>query len=82
VLGEVPGVPLEEALGLALELLSPALFLQAASPISGTIDIMASNVFNDIYSPPFFGFDCSRTAASSLLAPGQVGSMQMFTGCR
>jgi hypothetical protein len=82
VLGEVLAVPLEEALGLLLELLSRALFLHAASPISGTIDIMASNVFNDINSPPFFGLIAAGPLLSSLLAPGQVGSMRMFTGCR
>ncbi|HEY1268247.1 MAG TPA: hypothetical protein VGH16_13415 [Candidatus Binatia bacterium] len=78
-------MPLGEVLGLVLaapedvspflerlfpELLSAALFLQAARPISGTMAIMASNVFNDINSPPFFGFDCSRTAAFFTFSSG------------
>ncbi|GEM_PF-6414559 len=52
------------------ELLSLALFLHAARPTSGTIAIMASNVFNDIDSPPFVEFKLQRNRCSFTSSSG------------
>lgn len=53
------------------ELLSPE-FLHAASPNSGTINAMASNVFNLMCSPPFVDFIAAE------LLPHTVLTLRLF----
>ena len=62
---------------LVPELLSPE-FLHAASPNSGRINAMASNVFNLMCSPPFVDFLAAEQLLLLFLSPWLLPSMGKY----